>query len=111
MEKVLKSPLFWMILIMGALRMMYVEPDLKPYEGTYAPYPITQRSLRQDSLAQLRAKNAQAHGHRQGAHKKIIYEAEAYIDGKWVKIQQIRINEPEPEYIDYDLIYDQFEGK
>lgn len=106
MEKVFKSPVFWTIMILGALYAMYEEPDLKPYEGTYAPYPVTQRALRQDSLAQLRAKNPKAHGLRQGAHKKIIYEAEAYIDGKWVKIQQLRISEPIEEEINYDLLYE-----
>lgn len=106
---VLKSPYFWVCLIVGGALAFYREPEVVPYEGTYAPYPITDRMRRHDSLSQLRDKNPRVRTEPQNTQT--LYEVEAYIDGKWVKIQKLKIKGLEKEEVNPDLIYDQMEGK
>ncbi len=108
-----RYPLIWSVIIVGTLLAVYEEPDQKKVEGTYVPYPYTNRARKSDSMAQLRALDTHRTKHlHKASNTTILYETEIYLDGKWIKVQQIKIkNFPQPEERDAQEIYDECEGK
>jgi hypothetical protein len=113
MERILRSPLFWAIAIVGTLVCFYKEPDTKAVEGTYTPYPYTNRARKQDSMAQQRAiKGSGSHRTHTRSTTLKLYEVQVYENGKWRTVDQIKIrNFPQPEERDVDEVWDELEGR
>ena len=109
-----QSPIVWAGIILCLFTLagqMGEQENTKAVEGVYVKPPLTRRQIR-DSLQQG-ANDSQGTRHRRRATTtKKFYEVEMYIDGKWVKVQQMKIKGfPEPEEIDEDMIFDDYEGK
>lgn len=115
MTKWYQSPLVWSTIIVGVFSSYYYadKPEWAPIEGTPCPSPITRRMRVHDSITQLRMNGLIPTGHRRKAsNTTILYETEVYINGKWIKVQQVRIKGlPQQDERDIDEVWDEMEGK